>query len=135
MEERKCPTCIGLAMFGPPKSTMTRLPFPLSGSALVGLRVERLQPLFERLGRELDVDEARPRDHRLADQRRFAQARGDLLGDRARVGFRELRRRQSAVALEFGEVRAVGDLHLPQLGRNALRRERGSRDRRELGEK
>ena len=78
-----------------------------------GLRVERLQPPFECGGRELDVDEARARDHRFADQRRFAQARGDLLGDRARVELRDLRRRERAVALEFGEVRAVGDLHLP----------------------
>ena len=96
---------------------MTRLPFPLSGSALLGLRVEGLQLLFERLGREFDVDEARPRDHRLADQRRFAQAGGDLLGDRARIGLCQFRRRQSAVALEFGEVRAVGDRHLPAVSR------------------
>ena len=101
----------------------------------VGLRVERLKPLFERILRKLEIDEARPRDHRLGDQRRFAQARGDLLRDRARVGLGELRRGERAVALEFREVGTVRDLDLAQLGRNALRRERGSRDRRELGEK
>ena len=75
------------------------------------------------LVRQAQVDEARARDLELRETRVDLEARHDLLGDRARVGFGRLRRGECAVALELREVGTVRRRDVAVRGVEAFRAE------------
>ena len=81
----------------------------------------------------VEIDETRPGDLHLGEDRISLQPRRDLFGDRARILLGRFGRRQRAVALELREIRTIRNLNRTKLRRKPLRRERGARDRRQLG--
>ncbi len=82
---------------------------------------------------QIQIQETRPGDLHFAENRVCLQARGNLFGDGAGIGFRSLGRRQRAVALELRQVRPIGGLHKPEIFRKPFRGERLAGDARKFG--
>jgi hypothetical protein len=94
---------------------------------------ERNATLRQRRVAQIEIDEARPCDLDLGEQRVGPEARDDLLGYRARIGLGLFRRRERAIALELREVWTIGTRDLAERLRESFRRERTADERAQLG--
>ncbi len=82
---------------------------------------------------DVQIDEAGTRDLDLGEQRIRLQARRNLVRNRTRIGLGLFGGGERTVALELCEVGTIRPRHLAERRRQTLRRERGSRDRTQLG--
>ena len=135
IEERRWPTCIGLATLGPPKSSTAVLPSPVCGAPRRAIVGQRARARGQRRVGDVEIDEAGTGDLDLGEDRIGLEPRGDLLGEPARIGLGLLGRRQRAVALELRQIGPVRDLHRPQFGGKAFGGKSGTHDRRQFGGK
>ena len=74
----------------------------------------------QRLVGQIEIEKAGTGDLDLGEDAVGLQPRGDLFGNGAGIGFRRLRRRQRAIALELRQIGPVGHLHLAEMSRQAL---------------
>jgi len=81
----------------------------------IGIARHGVKPLGQHGIGDVEIDESGPRDFDLRKQRIGLQSRRNLLGDGARIGFRELRCRQRAVTLELCEIGPVGNMDCAKL--------------------